>query len=398
MRTGRRWKRRRLVVLATTVMAVATLMQYSMSAISPALISELHLSPPQYGSLFTAYFIVCSLGSLVVGGLTQRVGASWGMALVGIAAAAGLLVVAVSTGVVLIYVGLVLSGIASAFANPATNLALINVEDRGPAIGIKQSGVQISAVASGAIVVPLASAFGWRTGFAVCATMAILLVPAALIERNTDVVTQEVPARTEASTSVLGLALFAFLMGLGLASTIAYLPVYATHQAGMSAGTAGQLIGIFGICAVAGRIGWGYLSERSTRFARPEASLGTLSLGALIAAGLLLAVAAGPAALLYVGAALMGLTGAAWNGLVMTLVVATSEPQRAGRTSGHVQAAFFAGLCLSPLIFGLVVDSTGSYVLAWGWTAVVYLLALVVSRTRVALPARDITNASLPGA
>jgi MFS family permease len=403
-----RWRTSRLVIVATVVMAVATLMQYSLSAISPVLINEMGLSSPEYGSLFTVYFVVCCLGSLAVGGWTQRLGAPWGQALVGITAAAGLLFVAMSASLVLVYVGLVLAGIASSFANPATNLALMDVEDRGPLIGIKQSGVQVSAVVSGAVVAPVASAFGWRTALLLCAAASVLLVPAALSSRRAGEPAETTgtdgrDARAVGSTSVFGLALFAFLMGCGLASTIAYLPVYATDQAGMTAGAAGQLIGVFGVCAVVGRVGWGFLCERSSLFARPDTSLAALSLGALVATVLFIAVVAGSQSLLYIGAGVMGLTGAAWNGLVMTLVVTTSDPRRAGRTSGQVQAAFFGGLCLSPLIFGLVIDKTGTYVLAWSWTALVYLMAFVVSRTRVVAPGRKLTpgnlaQGSVPGA
>ena len=372
--------RRQLVVTVTSVMAVSTLMQYSLPAISPFLIVDLDLSSPQYGSFFTVYFIVCAVGSLLLGGFVQRIGAQPGMALVGLLSFLGLGTAAIAPGPNVIYLGLVLAGISGAICNPATNLALMHVEDRGPLVGIKQSGVQLSAVAAGVLVAPAALAFGWREALMGGAVVSLALIPAAYALRPGVSTGLDADVAGERVASVLGLALFAFLMGLGLASTIAYLPVYAVHEAGFSAGDAGRLVGIFGLCAVIGRIGWGILSERSERFGKPNASLGALAVGALVATVTLTLGTTGAAWPIYVGSILMGLTGAAWNGLVMTLVIAAAEPSKAGKASGRVQSAFFAGLCISPLSFGFVVDRTGSYVLAWVSTGVVYVLATITAR------------------
>lgn len=377
-----------MLATVTSVMAVSTLMQYSLSAISPLLIREFGLTSSEYGSLFTVYFVICAAGSLVLGGPTQRIGPRWGMALVGVTAGAGLLAVALAPNLHLVYLGLALSGIAGALSNPATNLALMHVDNRGPLIGIKQSGVQLSAVAVGVLVAPLAQSQGWRFAFVVCAVLCLPLIPAAWATHRSSGEAALNASGSISSTPILGLAIFSFLMGCGLASTIAYLPMYATEQTGLSAGEAGRLIGLFGLCAVAGRVGWGFLFERSDRFSRPETALGGLAIGAFIATIFIIAAGQGASPLIYLGTGLMGLTGAAWNGLVMTLVVTSTDPVHAGRASGRVQAAFFSGLCISPLAFGLVVDLLGSYFYAWIWTAIVYVLALIVARTRTETEAR----------
>lgn len=384
--------RRQLVVTVTSVMAVSTLMQYSLSAISPFLLADFDLSPPQYGSFFTVYFIVCSVGSLLLGGFVQRIGAQPSMALVGLFSFLGLGLAAIAPGPSVIYVGLVFAGISGAICNPATNLALMHVESRGPLVGIKQSGVQLSAVAAGLLVAPAALAFGWREALMGGALVSLALIPAVYALRPGRIPGLDADATEERIASVRGLALYAFLMGLGLASTIAYLPVYAVHDAGFSAGEAGRLVGIFGLSAVIGRIGWGILSERSQRFGKPNVSLVALAVGALVATVILALGTTGAVWPIYVGSVLIGLTGAAWNGLVMTLVIATSEPSKAGKASGRVQSAFFAGLCISPLGFGFVVDRTGSYVLAWASTGVVYVLAAIAARMGVARRQRVVSQ------
>lgn len=374
---------RRLVLTATLVMTVATLMQYSLSVVGPFLTDDLRLSDVAYGSLFTAYFAVCAIGSLVLGGLAQRIGAGRGMVLVALLAAVGLGVVALAPFLFLVYVGLFFAGLSSAFANPATNLALMPLPNRGLLVGIKQSGVQIGALLSGVVVAPLAHVLGWRGALGVCGGVCLLVLPLLAWVGRVSGQGGGGAAQEREPSSILGLALFAFLMGCGLATTTAYLPLYATSDLGLSARVGGLLLGLFGTCAVVGRIGWGFLSQRSDRFARPSAALGTMAAGALIAAALLGSAGAGLPWLAYLGAALMGLTGAAWNGLLMTFVMDSAEAHVSGRAAGRVQGAFFGGLCLSPLVFGLLSDATGSFAYVWLGTALVYVAAVAAALTRL---------------
>lgn len=377
-----------LVVTATYVMAVSTLMQYSLSAIGPYIIGDLELSSAVFGSFFTLYFAICAAGSLAIGGPSQRLGPQWGMAMVGIAAGVGLLAIATAPGLAVVYVGLFLSGIAGALCNPATNLTLMNVPSRGTAIGVKQSGVQVSAVFGGFLVAPLAQWLGWRGALVICAALAFALVFPALRSKPGDGAQTANAADAQQTTSILGLAVFAFLMGSGLATSIAYLPVYAHDDLEFSTRTSGLLVGIFGLCAVIGRVAWGYISERSAWFARSRVALGTMAIGALLATTALWLAGFDLPYLVFPGAVVMGLTGAGWNGLVMTFVINSSSAASSGRAAGRVQAAFFGGLCVTPLLFGHIVDQTGSFVYAWIGTAAIYVVAAVTSQTLIGVRKR----------
>ncbi len=383
-----------LVGTVTAGMAIATLMQYGLSALSPLLIEDLGLSKSVYGSLYTAYYLVCTIGSLLLGGVTQRMGPRWGMALIGVAAGAGFLVIAGLPSLASMYAGLALAGVASALANPATNAALMDVPDRGLMIGVKQSGVQISPLVSGAVLVPFAQAVGWREAMLLGALVCLLLVPAAAL---VPLGAQSAPGAAPAGhggTSIGTLALFAFFMGFGLSNVIAYLPVYGLDL-GLSHGAAGSLLVAFGLCAAAGRVGWGFVAARSRRFGRPATALGLLVLGALAATALIAAAAAAPR-LVFLGTGLMGLTGAAWNGLVMTFVVDSAPSEHSGRAAGQVQAAFFAGLCASPLLSGVILDRTGAFGYVWAIIAVIYVAALIVVRARALPRPRDPSAPTAP--
>jgi MFS family permease len=69
----------------------------------------------------------------------------------------------------------------------------------------------------------------------------------------------------------------------------------------------------------------------------------------------------------------LGATAVAWNAVAMVAVVRTSESGGTGRASGTVLTGFFAGLLVSPVIAGSMVDRTGSY--AVGWAVITALFA-----------------------
>lgn len=373
-----------LVVTVTGVMAASSFMQYGLSAVSPQLIADLGLSTVAYGSLFTFYFGLSALGSLVLGAPTQRMGARCGMAVVAATAGLGLLLVGLAETLLVIYLGMVLSAVASSIANPATNLGLMNRPNRGLLIGIKQSGVQFSALLGGAVVAPLAQYVGWRETLVVCAGafLFVLLPTAALVRPGKTVLLATTP-HTNGRPSILGLASYAFLMGFGGATTIAFLPLYATDALGRTTTAAGHLLAIFGLCAVLGRVAWGYLVPRIQWLNHGSSALATLSAGALVATGLLLVASAWHVGFAYGGAALMGLTGAAWNGLVMASVVESIEPEHSARAAGRVMTGFFIGLAVGPVLIGLLVDRTGSFTPAWTVTAGIYVAAFLTAITGI---------------
>ena len=75
----------------------------------------------------------------------------------------------------------------------------------------------------------------------------------------------------------------------------------------------------------------------------------------------------------------MGLTAGSWNAVGMLEIVKGMEAADAGRASGAVLLAFYAGYVLSPAAFGYSVDRTGAYDLGWGAVLVIYSLALVLA-------------------
>jgi predicted MFS family arabinose efflux permease len=290
-------------------------------------------------------------------------------------------------------------GISIATVNPTTNkLVAVHLPpgQRGVIMGVKQSGVQIGAFAAGAILAPLAAWLGWRAALVLAASVPLLgalgtlsFVPPDQIDASSHDASNE--RQVPMTRAVWWLTAYAFLMGSGISAVTAYLPLYAVERLDFSVQTAGAVAAVIGLVGIAGRIAWGFISERRSGFVTP---LLVMAIGAVASVLLLMAAEASPA-LIWLGGLLLGATAVTWNSVGMLAVIATTGPAAAGRASGYVLFGFYGGFVGSPLLFGTLVDNTGRYEIAWTIVAAIFVLAAVVigawQRSASPTPSREVT-------
>ncbi|MGH2698434.1 MAG: MFS transporter [Actinomycetota bacterium] len=378
-------RRRRIsfgAVLAAA-MGAASFPGFAFGALAPFLVDDFQLSRSRLGLLTTLFFAAGGLFSLVAGPMVDRFGGRKVMlGAFGIIAVA-LLAMAAAPSFVILLTAAAFAGLSLATVNPTTNkLVAVHVPpgQRGVIMGVKQSGVQIGAFAAGAILAPLAVGLGWRTALMLTAIVpllgalaALLVVPRDRVERSP---TDGRPAGRSATTrAVWWLTAYAFLMGSGVASVTAYLPLYAVERLDFSVQTAGAVAALIGLVGIAGRIVWGFVSERRKNFVTP---LLVMALGAIASVLLLMAAERGSPLLLWTGALMLGATAVTWNSVGMLAVIAATGPAAAGRASGYVLFGFYGGFVGSPIGFGWLVDRTGRYDLAWAIIAGIFVAASLV--------------------
>ncbi len=149
-----------------------------------------------------------------------------------------------------------------------------------------------------------------------------------------------------------------------LAHLVLYLRVgwvYSTVAAG----------GLLAVCQAAGAVGKplsGLVSDRLLG-RRRRAPLVALALLAALACALLALLRPGQTGLLWLALLMLGIGAVGWGGLFGTLAGETAGPATAGAAAGVTAAIDNIGIFLGPLLFGLIVDRTGSYTPAW-WTMV----------------------------
>jgi MFS family permease len=362
-------------------MGTGTYAGYAFGVLGPALVAEFDLSRFQLGLVTTTFFVVGGPLSLLAGRATDRFGARRVMLLAFVISAVAITGMAVAPGYGILLGMAALAGIALAAGNPLTNkLVAIHVApgSRGLIMGGKQSGVQVGAFLTGALLAPLAAALGWRAalGWSALVPLAGILIALAVVPPD--------PPQDEATEDGRGgprphgvywLAAYAFLMGSGVATINAYLPLYLVERADASQEVAGSVVATIGLVGIFSRIGWGWASERMRSFSQPLLMLGV---GAVLAVLLVLAVESVGLWLAWPAAALFGATAVTWNAVGMLAVISASGVGTAGRASGVVVFGFYIGFVASPVLFGWLVDTTDGYRLAWLLVAATFSATLLV--------------------
>ena len=274
-----------------------------------------------------------------------------------------------------------LAGTAVGLGNPATNLlvsAHYPARLIGGIVGVKQSGVQVASLLSGVALVPIASATGWRSAMLVVAVVAAIgFVSCSLLSGDLGESARRAVSGRAAGTT-RRLLPYAFFMGLGMAAVTTYLVLYAYESVGLTQPEAGGLLALLGASGVVSRIVWSHWSQRHAAVVRP---LGTIAVMAAAATALLITAAWLGGWVLWPAAAAMGASAAGWTGVAMLAVMRDAGEGRSGRDAGYVLGAFYCGLLAMPVLFGALVDATGSYVWSWGVTGVCFVAARMVLRS-----------------
>lgn len=372
-RGDRRW----LAFLLAIVMASSTLVLPAYSALSRFLIEDFGLSRAQFGWLITSVTAVAALLSPSVGRIADYLGGQTMLLMLFIGSAVLMLWIAVAPTFQALLFASILAGFLTAAGNPGTNKLIVSYMppgERGVIMGVKQSGVQIGTFLAGILLPGLSLALGWRSAIAL---IALIPAVAAFFVAH---LKREAPAATTGSMGgayrhpgVRWIALYAFLMGTGLASTVAFLPLYAQEQIGFEVTDAGFAMALVGFIGIGARILWSRWSETLGRFAPALRGIAGLSIPAISA---IWAADYGEPWLLWIGAVVCGGSVVAWNGVANLGAVSLVEPQRAGHASGQVVMGFLGGSAVGPVLFGYSVETTGSYDL--GWAAILVICAVAV--------------------
>lgn len=365
-------------------MAFGVITQFALGALAPAIVADLDAGPSEIGATLTVLFLLVTVGSPVAGAVVDRVGGTAPARIALVAATAALGTIAAAQGLALLLVGAVLAALALALANPATNRLIavsLPTEARGGVVAVSQSGVQAGALLAGGLGLIAATAAGWRGALVIGAALALAGLPSlARVHAPTRSPVATPPERDRwpagpTQRTTWWLAAYALLMGAGMAAVFGYLPLYGSDVVGLSAGAAGALTGVMGAAGLASRLAFATVADR---LGHVQPHLAGLAFGAASALALLQAATPARPWLAWAAATLLGLTAVAWPAVAMIAVVRPNDPTRAGRMSGWVIAALYAGLVVSPLPIATIIERAG-YRLAWAASAAAFLVAAAVA-------------------
>jgi MFS family permease len=373
------------------VLALAVVAQFGVSIVDQGLPlltgfikADLGLSSALAGLAVSSFAFGKIFGSYAAGVAADRLGERRVIVAGGVAVGVLTACAAAAPGAVVFPV-LFFAGLASSTSTPAGGRLVLLAFPRnrhGLALSIRQCGIPAGALAAAALLPWIAHFWSWRSSLAVAGGITVVtMLPLASwpLERSYELEVRhaksiESPARNR---NILLLTLWGCLVVTGQYAILAFLPLDLHRRAGLSLASASLFVGLANAVGIVGRVFWGTISDRALARGRKPLLL-LLNVAGILAALVLLATpTSSPVAVFGVVAAFAGFALIGYQGLWITLVAETAGPRRVGAATGFAVTFVQTAIALSPPLYGLVADVSGSYRAIWAALACVLLVALV---------------------
>ena len=345
-------------------LGISGLLTYNIGLFTVELTRDVGLSPGTYGAALLGFNVALAVAMPVAARMVDRFGPR-------ITAATGATVLAVGflalsrIGSVAAYAAvLLLIGFCASLSSPVAHTRAVAAafdRRRGLALGITQVGIGLAAALVPPIVASQIAEDGWRSGFVLLAALAaagIVPILAGLPGRSVGRVERRA-LPIEAPDSLMRSGTFWLQLAAFTAMALAFIGIIAhfvpmLRTSGMSLPRAGALAGAIGMSVIVTRIVVGWLADRFE-----PAWLGAAS--CLVCAGGALAMALGGPELALVAALALGCAIGAEADLIGILTARNFPLAGYSRAYSAQYAAFTLAGGVSPLVVGLLVESTGGY-------------------------------------
>jgi MFS transporter, OFA family, oxalate/formate antiporter len=335
---------------------------------------EFGWSRAQVSGGITVFGIVASLMAPVFGWLADRHGvrkvALWSLAAFILSLSSLYFTPASIFGYYLLWFFVGLVGIGSTPVTWSRATSMWFVKNRGLALGMMLIGTSIAAFIVPSLAVWAIQNYGWREMFPIVALLPLLIaLPYCFIFFREPRAEERPAAITSSDGKVAGMTFgevvktrqFWILWSSILVIALAYggahihmIPIVMDH--GLDLPTAAKMMGVVGLGLMVGRIGVGFLLDR---FWGPAIAFPVLCLPAV--ACFLLMGTGSDMAILTTAAFLLGFAAGAESDLIAFLAARYFGMAHFGRIYGMLYMPFGLFSAVSPLVYGLVRDRTGSY-------------------------------------
>ncbi len=367
-----------LVVTASVMAAVSTVLPgFLIGALSVQVSEEMGVSEGVYGWGLASFFAAAMVGSILLGRLSQRIGALSQVTLaLGVTAAAQLALAATAQSFEAVIGFLVVAGLCNAANQASVNLALAQARlpRLGLAVSIKQSGLPTATLLAGLSVPSLALTVGWRWAYVASAAFALasLTMARAAAGSSPARAAANGASRPESSTrDLVGAAAVGAFLAFSAGSLNAW-GVGSGVDAGLGEGAAGLFLSLGAATGITLRLVCGWLSD--TMRSRPFLVGGITAL--VGSAGMALLALRSPG--LHVAAMLLAF-GGGWIWPVFTnFGIVRANPEAAGAATGVTQVGIYVGVFVGPLLTGWLIEHSG-YPLMWLAVAVSTVIGATIS-------------------
>ena len=372
-----------------TILALGTGAQAAYSAVflgipvlAPALRAEYALSLPEMGLGIAAANVGSVVTLLPWGLLADRVGERTVLA-VGLAGAGlALLGAAFAPSFALFVVALTAAGASGASVNAASGRAVMGwfgAQQRGFALGIRQTAVPIGGLVVALALPWIAQAWGVRGGVLALAVGCVGAALAGLIGLREPPESGELlhdvghPLR---DPRIWQLSVGSALVIAAQASILGFVVLFLHESRGLSVGAAAAVFALMQVLGAGLRVGAGRWSDLVQARIAPLRQLAFALAVTLLATAVL---SRAPLAVLLPALVVAGALSLSWNGLSFTAAAELAGRARSGAAIGFQQTALSASYAATAPVFGAVVDA-GSWRLGFALAALMPVAGATVLR------------------
>ena len=370
------------IPLATTlaVQALVSMAALTAPVLAPEAASALGIPATLVGVFVALIYVGAMLSSLASGNLVVRYGAIRVSQVCLVLCGAGLALAALGSPALMAAAALLI-GLGYGPVTPASSHILARTTPAhlmGFMFSLKQTGVPLGGALAGALVPGFVMLWGWQGAvLAVCAACVLMAVLAQPTRAGFDA--DRDPARRISLSGVFrplalvfayprvrDLAICTFFFGAMQLCLTTYLVTYLTTAYGMPLVTAGLVLALTQGAGVGGRLVWGLVADR---WITPRRLLSLLAF-AMATASLLTAAFSPHWPLVAVIAVSMifGATAIGWNGVYLAEVARLAPEGQAGVLTGGTLFFTYFGVVAGPPAFAALVEASGSF--AAGYAAI----------------------------
>jgi MFS family permease len=358
----------------------------------PFIQPELKLNYTQVGSIMTFLYFGATVMSLPAGWLTDRLGVKKMIVLsqvfMGLFVALFSLIGNYFMAILLAF----MMGIGYGMVNPPTTkgiMVLVNKENRGFAMSVKQTGVPIGSAIAAGLLPPLAIHLSWGFSFVFAGTIVIHsgLLSQILYRQsregvppsdfNPEETSQINQGKIQQNKNII-------LLGIGGAccssvpiALVTYVALYLKDSKNFDLILAAFCLTLVNIGGILGRIFWGVMSDRIFKGSRKvvlKLIVSVIFIVSLIL-GLNIHLALIPLLLILF---IFGFSAIGWNGVYHAFVGELSGKEKAWKAIGLTMPITFVGNLSGPVLYGKIVDATHSYHMAWYFLCAAMVGALII--------------------
>ena len=378
------------LVITLAIQAVVSMALLTLPVMAPVIASDLHVPTAWVGVYIAMAYVGAMLSSLSAGAAVDKWGAIRASQM-GLGLCALGLVLCSAASLPAMAVGAVLIGLGYGPVTPASSHLLAKttpVHRMSLVFSIKQTGVPLGGLMAGALVPTLALTTGWRGSLWVVAVVSLLCAGLAQSLRQS-LDAERNPLRVLAlgnlaqplkliarHPALKRLAAYSFVFSIAQLCLTTYLVTFLFQEIGQSLVAAGLVLSVGQAAGIAGRVGWGWLSDRYLGARRMLAVLAGLMTASCAATALL--GHGTPTWVLLAIVTVFGASAVGWNGVYLAEVARQAPPGMASVATGGTLTVTFFGVVVGPPLFGLIVNLTGTYRAGYAAVGALTLLCLVM--------------------